>query len=308
MNLTTLKAVAIRKANRSVLVVKKYSPEILLGLGIVGMVSATVIACKATTKAEKIIDDAKAKLDIVHEASEEFSEEKYSATDRQVDTLTVYAQTGFEFVKLYGPAVTLGALSIGCIVASYGIMKKRNLALVAAYKVMEEGFTKYRKRVVDEYGEEKDKEFRYGIKQKTVTETITDPTTGETKKVKKTMAYIPARDAGVYARFFDDLNPQWDKDSPELNFRFLFAQQEHFNFLLHRNGHVFLNDVYKAVGIDPCPDGQLVGWLDNPEKTKYIDFGLYEYHDEYTRDFVNRKAICFLMDFNVDPEPIYDQI
>jgi hypothetical protein len=39
-----------------VFTVKKCSPEILLGVGVVGVVGSTVLACVATTKASQIIE------------------------------------------------------------------------------------------------------------------------------------------------------------------------------------------------------------------------------------------------------------
>lgn len=307
MTLSTLKAAVIRKASLTALVIKKHSPEILLTAGVVGMVGATVVACKASTKAGKLLDDAKAKLDIIKEASEKFPEEEYSATDRQVDTVTAYVQTGFEFVKLYGPAVTLGALSIGCVVASYGIMKKRNLAYAAAYKVLEEGFTKYRGRVIEQYGEEKDLELRYGAERRVTTETVVNPETGKKEKITKE-EFIPARDCGPYTRFFDEFNDFWDNSSEELNFMFLTSNQDYANNLLHRNGYVFLNDVYKMLGFKPVPDGQLMGWFDTPKRDKVISFGIFEGKTGASRRFVNRTEPSILLDFNVDPLPIYDQI
>lgn len=308
MNLTTLKALAIRKASRSALIVKKYSPELLLGLGIIGVIGGTIVACKATTKAEKLLDDAAAMFKDIHDAAEKFTKEEYPVTERQTDVAIAYVQTGVSFVKLYAPAVTLSLLGVACILASYGIMKRRNVAIATAYKVLEKGFSQYRKRVVAEYGEDKDFEFRHGVTRKTVSVTVVDGVTGEKKKVKKEQLFVPERDASVYARFFDDLNPFWDKDSADMNFMFLSAQRDWAEHMLHKNGHLFLNDVYKQVGIKPTPDGQLMGWVDNANCDKVINMGIFEMHSEAARRFVNREEICFLMDFNVDQEPIYDLI
>jgi hypothetical protein len=308
MNLNSIKAFATRKFGRTVFLAKKYSPEILVGVGIVGFGATVVLVGKQTTKAEKLLDDAKAKLDIIHEAEAKYNTDEYSVTERQTDVLTVYVQTGFEFVKLYGPSATLFVLSTASIATAFGIMKRRNLAMVAAYKVLEQGFADYRGRVVEEYGEDKDRELRYGVKKKTVTTTVVDPETGEKVKVKKDIWETGVVDPGVYARFFDDLNPLWDKDSAEFNFTFLWAQQQGAEMEMHKYGYISLNDVYKRVGIKPIPDGQLMGWVDNANRDKKIDFGLFECHNPNARAFVNREAICFLMNFNVDPEPMYVSI
>ena len=39
--------------------VKEHSPSILIGVGVVGVLVSTVLACKATTKVDGIIDECK---------------------------------------------------------------------------------------------------------------------------------------------------------------------------------------------------------------------------------------------------------
>ena len=49
---------------------KKHSPEILVVSGIVGMVGAGALACKATLKVNEIVDEQKETNDEIHEATE----------------------------------------------------------------------------------------------------------------------------------------------------------------------------------------------------------------------------------------------
>ena len=46
---------------------KKYSPEILVVTGVVGIVASTVMACKATSKVQDIIDETKETVDTIHD-------------------------------------------------------------------------------------------------------------------------------------------------------------------------------------------------------------------------------------------------
>jgi hypothetical protein len=112
---------------------KKHSPEILVVAGVVGTVVSAVMACKATTKASVILEKAKEDINSIHDcaANEEFVEE-YTPEDVKKDLSIVYVQTGIKLAKLYAPAVALGALSIGSILASNNILRKRNVALAAA--------------------------------------------------------------------------------------------------------------------------------------------------------------------------------
>ena len=285
--------------------IRKHSPEILVTAGVVGTVASTIMACKATTKVSDILENTKAKVDQVHMDLEDddISEDRYSQEDSKKDLAIIYAQSGIQFVKLYGPAVALGVLSLGCILTSNNILRKRNVALAAAYTAIDQGFKEYRGRVVDRFGEAVDRELKYNIKAKKITETVTDEETGKEKKVKKTVDVISDSNGySPYARFFDEASPAWEKD-PEYNLMFLRAQQQYANDLLRARGHLFLNEVYDMLGIPRSKAGQVVGWVydeNNPIGDNHVDFGIYDIRREVVRDFVNGYERSILLDFNVD--------
>lgn len=167
---------------------KKYSPEILIVAGVVGTVASTVLACKATTKIESILEESKNTIDTIHQCSgNKDMADKYSEDDAKKDLAIVYIQTGVKLAKLYAPSVALGTLSIVSMVASNQILRKRNVALAAAYATVDKTLKEYRERVVERFGQEVDNELRYNIKAKKLEETVTDPETGKEKKVKKTV-------------------------------------------------------------------------------------------------------------------------
>jgi len=203
---------------------------------------------------------------------------------------------------LYAPAVLLGALSITSILVSHNILRKRNIAIAAAYATIDKGFKEYRNRVIERFGKDVDKEIKYNLKQKKFDTTTVDDN-GKTKKGKEivTIADDPNK-YSQYARFFDDGCTGWEKDS-EYNLMFLRAQQSYANDLLVAHGHLFLNDVYKMLGIPTTKAGQVVGWIYNTEKPtgdNFVDFGIYETNREAVRNFVNGYERTILLDFNVD--------
>lgn len=291
---------------------KKHSPEILVAAGVIGTVTSAVMACKATLKVNDILDDTKDQLDKIHEcASDPRMEGKYTAEDAKKDTTIVYAQTGVKLVKLYGPSVALGVLSITSILASNNILRKRNVALAAAYTTIDKSFKEYRNRVIERFGKEVDHELKYNIKKQKVEEVVTDPETGKEKKVKKTIDVAGPELASPYARFYDDGCTSWEKD-PEANLFFLRAEQNLANDRLRARGYLFLNEVYERLGIPTTKAGQIVGWIYDPENPDhqgddYVDFGIYDINREKSRDFVNGYERVILLDFNVDG-PILDQI
>lgn len=283
---------------------KKHSPEILVVTGAIGVVTSAVMACKATRKIDDILDETKKAVDAIHDCStnEDFKDE-YSEEDAKKDLVITYSRAAINFAKLYGPSVALGAVSLGCIFASNNILRKRGIAIAAAYTAVDTTFKEYRKRVVERFGEEVDRELKYNLKAKKVTEKVVDEETGETKKVKKTE--YTAEDPNAYsdyARFFDEYCNGWEKD-PEYNLMFLRTQQSYANDLLKSRGHLFLNEVYDMLGIPRTKAGQVVGWVyneDNPVGDNFVDFGIYDINRETNRDFVNGYERSILLDFNVD--------
>lgn len=299
---------------RGGLVLKKYSPEILTVAGVIGTVGSTVLACKATLKVEDILDEAKKKsnlINAVHDGEIEVDAE-YTDKDYSKDLLVNRTQTAVKLIKLYGPAITLGALSITAILGGQHILRKRNVAVMAAYKLCEESFNNYRSRVKDELGEEKDRQFYYGITEETVKEKVKSKD-GKTKTVTKKVEKTPDHLCSQYARFFDEANPNWDK-SPEQNMYFLKMVQNQMNDKLQARGHVFLNEVYDALGFDRSEAGQFVGWIRNRDNTAmeasdgYIDFNIFDGKNYAKRAFVNGDERSILLDFNVDDGMIYDLI
>lgn len=291
-------------AGRAGLTLKATSPEILLTIGVVGIVGATVLACRATLKVHTVIEKKDEDLKKIAEVCEkiaagEIEESQYTKEDQSKDLIKVYAQTGVGFVKLYGPAFTLGVVSIALIVGSHKILKTRNIALMGAYQALEKGFAAYRKRVVEEYGENKDYMFKNGLKSETVVETEIDEN-GKSHKVKKEKLVVEDPNGlSIYARFFDDSSSEWQKNN-DYNLMFLRAQQNYFNDLLKVRGHVFLNEIYDNLGMKRSQAGAIVGWVIGEGRDNFIDFGIWDGDNRKSRDFVNGYEDSILLDFNVD--------
>ena len=315
-----------RAFGKAGLTCKKYAPEALVIAGIVGVVTSAVMACKATTKVNDIIEETKENTHDLHlvataaglkESTDEFSNEdirkidilsakedvkNYTAQDLKKDTTIIYTQTAVKFIKLYGPAVVLGALSITSILASNNILRKRNVALAAAYATVDKGFKEYRSRVVERFGKDIDRELKYNIKAKEIEET-TKNAKGKEKTVKKSIEVADVNEHSDYARFFDELCTGWKRDA-EYNLMFLKHQQNYANEKLQKQGYLFLNDVYDMLGIPKTKAGQVVGWIYDEAHPdiydNFVDFGIYDLYNEKARDFVNGREKSILLDFNVD--------
>ena len=302
MTKTEIMSTVTRKLNKVGFTIKKHSPEILAVAGGVGVVTSAVMACKATLKVNDVLDDAKNTIEKIHEVREmPEMVDKYTEEDSKKDLAIVYIQTGVKLIKLYGPSVLLGTASLGCIFTSHKILRKRNMALAAAYATVDRGFKEYRSRVVERFGKELDRELKYNIRAKEIEEVVVNED-GTQTSVKNTVEAVDPNVYSEYARFYDDGCLGWSKSSED-NLYFLKCQQNHANELLQSRGHLFLNEVYDMLGIPRTKAGQVVGWVydkDNCTGDNFVDFGIYDLYNERARAFVNGHERTILLDFNVD--------
>lgn len=282
---------------------KQHTPEILITVGVVGSVASVVMACKATLKVNDVLDEAKETIEKIHESVEQEKHtadgELYTQEIANKDLTVVYAQTGWKFVKLYGPSVVLGVASIGCMVGSSMILRKRNAALATAFATVTKNYNDYRDRVIERFGKDMDHELRFNIKAREIEETTVDEEGNETT-TKKTVQISEGVSPDIYSVFYDDGCKGWTK-SPDLNKAFLLDRQAEANFLLKRRGVVTLNDVYDMLGIPRTGFGQRAGWVytgDGTAGDDHIDFGIFDMERAKARDFVNGHERTILLNFN----------
>lgn len=281
---------------------KKHSPEILIVTGGVSIVTGTILACKATLKVNDILDEHEETMQKIETAKEEKAD-VYSEKDAAKDELILKTQTAVKLVKNYIPSATLVIGGIVCMTAAYGIVRKRNVALMGAYKALETAFSDYRKRVIAEQGEEADNYYRYGMER--IVDVHPD-VEGKEGALQKGDIVVDGHTPSIYARFFDEASTCWSKEA-FYNQTFLNTQQRIANDILHTKGFILLNEVYKMLGLPETKEGCIVGWLLSGDGDGYVDFGMYDVKRPAARDFVNGYERCVLLDFNVDGV-IYDRI
>ena len=298
-----------RKFNRAGLVVKKHSPEILVTVGIVGGVVSAVMACKATTKVSAILAESKEEINGINsvletpELQEKYKEKydtEYTVEDQKKDLSIVYLQTGIKLAKVYAPAIVLGTLSITSILAGHNILRKRYVATAAAFTMIDKSFKEYRGRVIERFGEELDKELRFNIKAKEVEEIVVNED-GSEVVTKTVVNEVDPNAISEYARFFDETCLGFEKGNPAYNLMFLKKQQAWLNNKLQANGHLFLNEVFDALGMPRSPIGAVAGWIYDPKDhmvDDFVDFGIFDANDANKRAFVNGLEPAILLDFN----------
>lgn len=287
-------------AKKAMLKAGKHGPTIMVAAGACLVVAASVDACRQTLKARDILDQANSDLDDIKNA-EDLNSAAYTAKDAKEDRAKVYAKTAAGMVKTYGRPVLVGATGLGLIVGAHKVMSGRNAALTVAYSNLLSAYNKYREKVVAAVGEDEEMRIRTGY---SVQDIEVEDEDGTKKTVKDAKVVDPLEEHSLYARLFDDSCPNWSKN-PSANLQFLRAQQNYANDQLRANGILFLNDVYKMLGLPLSQEGQIVGWVwdpGNPDIDSYVDFGIYDklFESAAKRDFINGHEACVWLDFNVD--------
>lgn len=314
MNLQNIKNMAGPRVGLATLVLKKNSPEIMVVSGIGGGVVAAIMLAKAHKNADERIHPIFDQIDELREAVKENNElytiieespeiehpensHYYTKMDAAKAVLPLYLELGKEALMLYGPALLLGGVSIMLIVGGHGILRKRNQALMSSFVLIERAFNVYRERVRSELGQEGDERFLYGLESRTETVMTVDK---DGKKVKtKTQKNATPEELSpmMYQRRFDRTNINW-QEAEQSNFFWLGVAQQMMQDKLDGQGFVFLNDVYKLLGFDATPEGQIVGWSLAAPGDNFITFGIDKAWNE------GRADGSILLDFNVNG-PVY---
>lgn len=277
------------KVARQILVTQKHSPRLLFAVGIGGVVTSTVLACRSTLKLSDTLAEMRDNLDAVNHPN--FAE----SSDHGRLVAYCYVTGTYKLIKLYAPAVIVGGLAITALTTSHVVLSRRNAGLTAAYALVSKAYEDYRDRVRDTYGEEVERDLYHA--------THTEKVKVEGQKEKELVKFADPNKFSPYARIFEAGSPNWQKDA-ELNRLFIQCQQKFANDLLQARGHIFLNEVYDMIGIDRSSAGAVVGWVISEEGDNYIDFGMFE---AANAQFVNGFEPNIVLDFNVDGV-IYDKI
>lgn len=260
--------------------VKHRSPEILMGIGTIGVGAAIVTACVQTRKIDGVLTEHEKNMDRIKKLREKSAErgenEKFAK-----ETAMVYGSTTLGIARIYAGPAALAVGSVACFFGAKHILKKRNLALAAACTAIDTSFKEYRGRVADRFGEEVEKQIRNGVTTQEIEKTVTDENGNETT-VKETVEIGDGQD-DAYKRYFTRHNPNWDHSPDNVKF-FMMSAQNCLNDLLKSRaytsptgiGYVTFNEALAEFGFDVPSDGSglVRGWLydkKNPFGNNYIE-------------------------------------
>ena len=211
------------------------APEILIGLGLAGMICSICMAVKATPKAEKAIFEKQYEL-----------REQGILEDRAIPINEIKLKP-FEVAsvtwKYYIPTILTAGMSIGCILGANSVNAKRNAALFAAYKLAETTYEDYRDKVVDTIGKTKENDIRQAIAQDSVSREPVDDGEVYNTNNGNTLCKDP-----FSGRYFRSDAESIKRAINELNSDML------------RENYVSLNDFYYLLGLENTDIGDDIGW------------------------------------------------
>lgn len=245
---------------------KKYSPEILAGIGIAGMITTTVMAVRATPKALELINNERL------ERADNDESFIYSSTPLPIkDTICLTW-------KCYIPAAITGGLSIACLIGASSVNVRRNAALATAYTLSESALKDYQEKVIETIGEKKEQSVKDAIAKDRIDQ---DPVTSREVIITErgnTLCYDV-----ISGRYFKSDIDKLKKAENELNRQM-------------RDGmYISLNEFYYEIGLNSTSIGDDLGWnIDNG----YIDLN-------FSSQLADDGTPCLVINYQVAPKYNY---
>lgn len=203
----------------------KHAPEILTGIGVVGMIATPIMAVKATPAALKAIE----------------------ADSRKNHDDDPHAATKGEMVKsawrYYVPSVVTGGMSIACVVGASAVNLKRNAALATAYALSESALKEYKENVLGVVGEKKEEEIRDRIAGNCIKDNPVDDAMIIDTHEGNTLCLD-----SFTGRYFKSSIESLRKAANEVNRQMLYDDT------------ASMNDFYDAIGLPTVDIGEELGW------------------------------------------------
>ena len=243
---------------------RKYSPEILTGIGIAGMLSTTVFAVRATPKALMLIEEKK-------------REKKFAGEQPELTKIEVIKTVW----KPYIPAAVTGAASVACLVGASSVNARRNAALAAAYALSETTLADYKEKVVATIGEKKAQEVKDAIAKDKIDN---DPVSRKE---------VVITDKGE-TLFYESLSGRYFKSDYES----VRSAVNTLNEQLLLDECVTLNEFYDAIGLDSIePLGEQLKWRVRPDSS---DKGLIQI--DFSSQLTDDMTPCAVIGFSNPPK------
>ena len=219
-----MKNITIRTLSAIESFFKKHGDIILTIISTVGVTAVALSASKAGVTSVNKVDMEERKNEQPLTAAERFK--------------TIF--------PIYIPTILFTGLTVGSIILSYTTNKKRTMALISAYSMLNESYTEYKRQTMQNVG---------AVTESKITDDI------------------------IVRRFDNDVLREKIAASPdsilcydmnsstyfESTLAKLIMAEYQFNRMLSYKEMGSLNDFYELLGIPPISGGDIVGWLTLPQ-------------------------------------------
>lgn len=256
----------------------KHSPELLIGLGVTGLLSAIGLGIKATPKAIKLIELEKERQneELINEARR-----RRSDNANQIDSLS-RKDTLRVVWKCYVPTVVTAVVSVGCIVGGSKTSLRRNAAIATAYKITESAFSDYKEEVVKTIGEKKEQVIKEKVAEKRV----------KKEPIKNNEVFITSNGEilcydSVFGKLFKSSKDAIDRAINNINKTMISDM------------YVSLNDFYYELGIPPIEIGDHMGWNINDTDLVSLTYG---------STIADNGEPCLTITYNISPRYDYSKL
>lgn len=232
----------------------RHEPEILMGMGISGLIFSTVWAVRATFKASKAI--------------KEYKESK------QIEKIT--PKEAFKLTwRYYWPVAASTALSVPCIIVGNRVSNKRYAALATAYTISEAALQEYQDTTREIVGEKKAKQIQESIDAKQIEKTYKGTNQIILTGNGESLFFEP-----LSGRYFKSNWNEISKAANELN----------ADALTNMSGQITLNEWFTRLGLEDTEIGDRMGWELNSDPHNLIDI---EISSHVTKDDIPCGSISY---------------
>jgi hypothetical protein len=293
---------------------KRKSPELLIAGSIVAGAASIVLAVKATLKIEETMKDSNERIQEIKDKMDDansIANNEYSLEEGKKELTRAYFSAGWKLTKLYGPTALAFTASVASLFGSHKVMKGRMAGLAAAYTTIDKAFDSYRARVRDKIGEKAELDV-YQNNYKESREVTVEGKDGKKKEAKRKVKQPHIDEDSDFVWVFDAAHPEWTRHG-KLNLEWLMHAERYLNEKLRAQGHLFLWDVYRELGVEPRDLGprklqaaRVLGWIYDPEDTtrdNYISFGISDEMGnltEHAMEAVRGQSKDIFIEFNPD--------
>lgn len=263
--------------------VKKHSPTLLCIAAAGGVAVTAVLAAKETPKAISLLEETKRNK--ATDTTVYFDNEPCGVkTSGKLTRL----ETFITVVPAYIPAIISGTLTVACIFGANVLNKRQQAAITSAYVLLNEQFTRYKHKVVENHGIDAHEHIMREL---------------AVEKAADTRIYTPGIFGGASSLEFEDSDEEthlfYDSFSDryfESTFsRVLIAEQA-----LNRNAQLgmlpSLNDFYELLGLDITENGENIGWSLYLGEYMWIDFN-------HIKTTIDEGLPCWIIECSALCEP-----